>query len=517
MNTQIDKTLDDDDARGDSAVQDIDGVGLVSAKPGAQGAALHQPELPKTKALSQKGRKMLIGGVAAVGTLIVAGILMSGQPAQQAQIAEQAPAAPPAAPDARMLEQQRQAALGVDPAAAAQAEADAAAELERQRLAAGGAPGAPGAPGEPGAPSHSAQFADWLERHHYDQKRARIVAGTQARSADLMTESGGAGGGGGAGGMAMAGMPGGAVPGVPYAGQPRPAPLLASLQGLQGLQGLPGAAPTSPQAAAAAQQAQAQAQMAQLAQRALGGGGAGGAGLPGARAAIDPNVAAQQRNREFLDSAGDPGYLNEPVRAQAAQNEIAAGTIIPAVMLTGINSQLPGTIVAQVRQNVFDTFDFQRLLIPQGSRLIGRYSSDVSQGQQRVLVAWDEMIFPNGSRIALGGMQATDPIGASGMRDEVHTHFWRIWGNALMVSLLGVAAQQSQPQNANTNQAPGTSQQATGAAMESLNETASEILQRNLNMAPTLVIRPGYTFNVLVNKSVALPVFTMERQNARAR
>jgi len=507
MNSQIDKTLDDDDARGDSAVQDIDGVGLVSAKPGAHGAALHQPELPQTKALSQKGRKMLIGGVAAVGTLIVAGILMSGQPAQQAQIAEQAPAAPPAAPDARMLEQQRQAALGVDPAAAAaQAEADAAAELERQRLAAGGAPGAPG---EPGTPSHSAQFADWLERHHYDQKRARIVAGTQARTADLMTEGGGAGGGAGSGGMAMAGMPG-AVPGVPYTGQPRPAPLLASLQGLQGL---PGAAPTSPQAAAAAQQAQAQAQMAQLAQRALGGG----AGVAGARAAADPNVAAQQRNREFLDSAGDPGYLNEPVRAQAAQNEIAAGTIIPAVMLTGINSQLPGTIVAQVRQNVFDTFDFQRLLIPQGSRLIGRYSSDVSQGQQRVLVAWDEMIFPNGSRIALGGMQATDPIGASGMRDEVHTHFWRIWGNALMVSLLGVAAQQSQPQTANTNQAPGTSQQATGAAMESLNETASEILQRNLNMAPTLVIRPGYTFNVLVNKSVALPVFNSERTNARAR
>lgn len=511
MNSQIDKTLDDDDARGDSAVQDIDGVGLVSAKPGAQGAALHQPELPKTKALSPKGRKMLIGGVAAVGTLIVAGILMSGQPAQQAQIAEQAPVAPPAAPDARQLEQQRQAALGVDPAAAqAQAEADAAAELERQRLAAGGAPGAPG---EPGTPSHSAQFADWLERHHYDQKRARIVAGTQARSADLMTESGGAGGGGGAGGMAMAGTP--AMP-VQYAGQPRPAPLLASLQGLQGLQGLPGTAPVSPQAAAAAQQAQAQAQMAQLAQRALGGG-AGVAGLPGARAAADPNVAAQQRNREFLDSAGDPGYLNEPVRAQAAQNEIAAGTIIPAVMLTGINSQLPGTIVAQVRQNVFDTFDFQRLLIPQGSRLIGRYSSDVSQGQQRVLVAWDEMIFPNGSRIALGGMQATDPIGASGMRDEVHTHFWRIWGNALMVSLLGVAAQQSQPQNANTNQAPGTSQQATGAAMESLNETAQAVLQRNLNMAPTLVIRPGYTFNVLVNKSVALPVFNPERTNARAR
>ncbi|MCL5969715.1 MAG: TrbI/VirB10 family protein [Betaproteobacteria bacterium] len=513
MNSQIDKTLDDDDARGDSAVQDIDGVGLVSAKPGAQGAALHQPELPKTKALSPKGRKMLIGGVAAVGTLIVAGILMSGQPAQQAQIAEQAPVAPPAAPDARQLEQQRQAALGVDPAAAAQAEADAAAELERQRVAAGGAPGAPG---EPGTPSHSAQFADWLERHHYDQKRARIVAGTQARSAELITESGGgAGGGAGSGGMAMAGMPG-AVPGVPYTGQPRPAPLLASLQGLQGLPGAPGTAPTSPQAAAAAQQAQAQAQMAQLAQRALGGG-AGVAGLPGARAAADSNVAAQQRNREFLDSAGDPGYLNEPVRAQAAQNEIAAGTIIPAVMLTGINSQLPGTIVAQVRQNVFDTFDFQRLLIPQGSRLIGRYSSDVSQGQQRVLVAWDEMIFPNGSRIALGGMQATDPIGASGMRDEVHTHFWRIWGNALMVSLLGVAAQQSQPQNANTNQAAGTSQQATGAAMESLNETASEILQRNLNMAPTLVIRPGYTFNVLVNKSVALPVFNPERTNARAR
>lgn len=236
----------------------------------------------------------------------------------------------------------------------------------------------------------------------------------------------------------------------------------------------------------------------------LGGGAAGNAAM---LAGGDPSVAAQIRNKEFLKEAAEAGYLPERVKAKMGSHELAAGSVIPAVMLTGINSDLPGVITAMVRQSIYSTFDESTLVVPQGARLVGRYSSQVAYGQERVLVAWDEMIMPNGNRINLRGMTGADGIGQSGFHDQVDTHFWRIWGSALMVSMLGVGVQLSQPQNSSYSQAPNAAQQGAAAAANSLNQAGSKVLERNLNLSPTLTIRPGYEFNVIVNRSVILPAY----------
>lgn len=221
----------------------------------------------------------------------------------------------------------------------------------------------------------------------------------------------------------------------------------------------------------------------------------------------DPNVAAQERNLAFLKEAIESGYLPEMVKPRLGGHELAAGSIIPAVLLTAINSDLPGIITAQVRQTVYDTFDESVRVIPQGTRIVGRYSSNVVSGQERVLVAWDELIFPNGNRINLRGMVGVDGQGQAGFNDQVNNHFFKTWGSALMVSLLGVGVQLSQPQNANYNTAPSASSQAAAAAANSLNQAGSKAFEKNLNLAPTLNIRPGYLFNIIVNRSILLPAY----------
>lgn len=314
----------------------------------------------------------------------------------------------------------------------------------------------------------------WLEKKRYERIEGRILAADLALTADL--SKGGAGGtmggirlGGGAEGdpaaadplARLAGIRSAALNSVPPAQQPG----IPAIPGLGGL-----ANPANLQ---------------------LGG---------------DPNVAAQERNRDFLKDAAESGYLPETVKPRMGRHELAAGSIIPAVLLTGINSDLPGVITAQVRQTVYDTFDESTRIIPQGSRLVGRYSSQVAAGQERVLVAWDELIFPNGNRINLRGMQGADGIGQSGFTDKVNNHFWKTWGSSLMVSLLGVGVQLSQPAGG-VNTSATTGQRATGAAADSLNQAGSKVLEKNLNISPTLTIRPGFTFNIIVNKSVVLPAY----------
>lgn len=316
----------------------------------------------------------------------------------------------------------------------------------------------------------------WLERKRYERIEGRILAADAALTAELTK------------GNMTGGPMGGGMRGADVDEQRDPMARLASIRA---------AAMHGAQAAAAQQPAVIPAMLAQQPQVPQGFGLMGG----------DPNVAAQERNREFLREAGESGYLPEVVKRRMGGHELAAGSIIPAVMLTGINSDLPGVITAQVRQTVYDTFDESVKLIPQGTRLVGRYSSQIASGQERVLVAWDEMIFPNGARINLRGMSGVDGLGQAGFHDQVNTHFWRTWGSALMVSLLGVGAQLSQPQNSSYNTAPTTAQQAAAAAASSLNQAGSKAVEKNLNLSPTLTIRPGYAFNVIVNRSVLLPAY----------
>jgi type IV secretion system protein TrbI len=232
---------------------------------------------------------------------------------------------------------------------------------------------------------------------------------------------------------------------------------------------------------------------------------------PQARAAGETDSTPQGENKNFLDAQKKEldanGYLTQSLQTPAAEHEVFAGSVIPAVLISGINSDLPGEITAQVRQPVYDSLNPNLVLIPQGARLIGQYSSDVAYGQSRVLVVWNRLIYPNGATIALMGMPGTDGLGQAGLGDEVDNHTLRIFGSALLISSLGVAGQLSQPQNTSVLTTPSAGQQAAAATATKLDDVGTQMLQKNLGIQPTLVIRPGYLFNVLVTRTMILPTY----------
>ena len=185
--------------------------------------------------------------------------------------------------------------------------------------------------------------------------------------------------------------------------------------------------------------------------------------------------------------------------------ELKTGAVVPGVMLTGLNSDLPGNMIAQVSQNVFDTATGRNLLIPQGARLYGVYDSRVVYGQQRVLIAWNRIIFPDGSSMSIGAMPGADMAGMAGLTDKVDNHYLRIFGSAVMMSLVtGGMAYAMDSANNNSSGENGTSMQdeMTSALAAQLGQTTTTLLQKNLNIKPTLEIRPGYQFNIVLTKDL---------------
>lgn len=193
-----------------------------------------------------------------------------------------------------------------------------------------------------------------------------------------------------------------------------------------------------------------------------------------------------------------PALLSKPVSAY----QVMAGTIIPGLLLTGINSDLPGQIVGQVSQNVFDTVTGRHLLIPQGTRIIGHYDSRVTYGQERVLIVWARLILPNGSSISLEGMPGVDLSGYAGLNDQVDNHYGRLLGGVVLGSLLGAAGQLSQGSTNTDN--PTFAQLAAQGAAQNINQTGQQLTRKNLSVQPTLGIRPGFRFNVFVTRDVVL-------------
>lgn len=238
------------------------------------------------------------------------------------------------------------------------------------------------------------------------------------------------------------------------------------------------------------------------------GSGFGGMGGGGG------SMAAENRQKEkqaFL--AGSPAaetYLNQRRTAAVnASQEIKAGTVIPGVMISGLNSDLPGQIMAQVRENVYDSATGQSLLIPAGARLVGTYDSNVTLGQKRALVGWQRIIYPDGSSISLDRMPGADVGGYAGFNDKVNNHYWRIFGNALMLSVFSAGIQLSQPQtNASTYGGLDSQQILTQELGRQFGQLGIEMARRNMNIQPTLEIRPGYQFNVMVTKDIILPTWT---------
>ncbi len=222
----------------------------------------------------------------------------------------------------------------------------------------------------------------------------------------------------------------------------------------------------------------------------------------------DRDLNRQDRKEAFL-AERDPRSLEQNTlqsrrEAPLSRYEVKAGTVIPAVMIGGVNSDLPGVLLAQVSQNVYDTATGRFILIPQGSKLVGVYDSNITTGQERVLVAWNRIIYPDASSVDLGRMPGADEGGYAGFNDQVNTHFWRVWGNALLMSAFSAGIQLSQGNAAATNGSLNTTQTISAAMGQQLGQLGMEMARRNMQIQPTLEIRPGYRFIVQVTKDMML-------------
>lgn len=190
---------------------------------------------------------------------------------------------------------------------------------------------------------------------------------------------------------------------------------------------------------------------------------------------------------------------------QISPYQLFAGTVIPGVLITGMNSDLPGQVIGQVSQNVFDSKIGKYLLIPQGTKIIGRYDSEVTYGQTRGLVIWNRLIFPNGKSVIIENLQGTDQSGYIGFNDKVKSHYSKV----LWAAILGGAATAGVASATNANN-ESFSGNLGAEATNNISSVTNSIVDKNLNVQPTIIIRPGYKFNIMCDKDIILEPYIEE-------
>jgi len=320
-------------------------------------------------------------------------------------------------------------------------------------------------------------------------------------------------------------------PGVPPLGDPLPGdlggPILAAQQGDAAME--PGAAPPAgaqgltPEELAA--QRAAQEQEAAIASRLFLGGQASataqmsapptlppdiGMALPGAASPAIPEPAdgpnMQRAKRDFVERGPEARTLNSGRLVDPASPHIVqAGSVIAAALITGISSDLPGQVTAQVTQSVYDSPTGRTLLIPQGSRLIGDYDAEVAFGQRRVLLVWNRLILPDGRSITLDRQPAGDPSGYAGLEDRVNEHWGGILRAAGLSTLLSIGAELG------TDSDDDIARAIRDGGQNTINQAGQDIVRRQLNIQPTLTVRPGYPVRVLVSRDLVLAPWRLTR------
>ncbi len=211
----------------------------------------------------------------------------------------------------------------------------------------------------------------------------------------------------------------------------------------------------------------------------------------------------QEQKEEFLKKPAftetrNSGDLQMPV----SPYQVMAGTVIAGALVTGINSDLPGDVIATVTEPVYDTATGRHVLIPQGSRILGRYNSQVSYGQTRVQVVWHRVILPDTSSFLLDNLAGTDPAGNAGLEDGVDWHWDRLFAGAALTTLLGVGAELAAPENRQDGDRVIIA--GRDSAQDSINQVGQEVTRRNLNIQPTLTSRPGLPVRLIVNRDLVL-------------
>lgn len=210
----------------------------------------------------------------------------------------------------------------------------------------------------------------------------------------------------------------------------------------------------------------------------------------------DPN--GQIDKQAFLERDADDIYNSHGLVSPRSPYQVMAGNLIPASLVTGLNSDLPGQVIGQVTENVFDTVTGQHLLIPQGSRLMGRYDSVIAFGQSRALVVWTRLILPNGDSIQLDNLPGSDSQGFAGLKDKVDRHTWQFIKGAALSSLLSVGSELASDDGDRLTRA------LQNAGQDSANIAGQRIIDRNLNVQPTIKIRQGWRFNVIISRDLIL-------------
>ncbi|MDY7098505.1 MAG: TrbI/VirB10 family protein [Pseudomonadota bacterium] len=206
----------------------------------------------------------------------------------------------------------------------------------------------------------------------------------------------------------------------------------------------------------------------------------------------------QSRKLAFAgETAGNDIYNPNRIEDPASPYQVMAGTLVAASLVTGINSDLPGTIVAQVTQPVYDTVTGKYVLIPQGSRLIGRYQSEVSFGQDRALVTWDRIIFPDGSSIVITAPGA-DAQGFAGLSDRTDHHWDRVFVAAGLATILGIGAELGSDGDG------GLERAIRRGTTDTISQAGQRVVERNLGIQPTIKVRPGWPVRVVVTRDLIL-------------
>jgi len=231
----------------------------------------------------------------------------------------------------------------------------------------------------------------------------------------------------------------------------------------------------------------------------------------------DPTAVQNRQDQKeaFLSKAGSTQTRNSgSLQMPASPYQVMAGTVIAAALVTGIKSDLPGDVIATVTEPVYDTATGKFLLIPQGARLMGKYSSQVSYGQSRTQVVWNRVILPDTSSFQLDNLVGSDPAGYAGLEDGVDWHWGRLLAGAALTTLLGVGAELAAPED----RQDGNRVIVAGrdSLQDSVNQVGQEISRRNMNIQPTLTSRPGLPVRVIVNRDLVLRPYQPLFFNTRA-
>ena len=217
----------------------------------------------------------------------------------------------------------------------------------------------------------------------------------------------------------------------------------------------------------------------------------------------DPN--GWNRKDAFTQQKLPEQYSKHSITSPQSTLELKSGTLLPCVLISGLNSDLPGNMIAQISENVWDTATGRYLLIPRGSRLIGTYDNQISYGQSRVLVMWNRLIFPDGSSLIFDNLKGADQSGYSGFKGSVNRHWGPIISSALLVSLLGAGVEIAAPTNNNNRDNNDPRSILAENAATAVAEAIAMIIQREANRQPTIKVKPGYRFMIFVQHDIIFP------------